>query len=87
MGPAWSGGAAQFPSSTPAAGKTAPRASSGRASRLVLARPHAPAALSTLAPQHPALGTLAAAGGRKQRPSPEGEKTPEESSNLAPLIT
>ncbi|NXL56026.1 CNNM1 protein, partial [Chordeiles acutipennis] len=40
-----------------------------------------------LGPQHPALGTLAAAGGRKQRPSPEGEKTPEESANLAPLIT
>ncbi|KAF1493476.1 Metal transporter CNNM1, partial [Pygoscelis antarcticus] len=54
---------------------------------LVLARPHAPPALSTLGPQQPALGTLAAAGGRKQRLSPEGEKTPEESSNLAPLIT
>ncbi|NWU60630.1 CNNM1 protein, partial [Pterocles burchelli] len=30
---------------------------------------------------------FAAAGGRKQRPSPEGEKMPEESSNLTPLIT
>ncbi|XP_010114821.1 PREDICTED: metal transporter CNNM1, partial [Chlamydotis macqueenii] len=30
---------------------------------------------------------LRSLSGRKQRPSPEGEKTPEESSNLAPLIT
>lgn len=35
----------------------------------------------------PPAPILAAAGGRKQRPPPEGEKTPEESSNLAPLIT
>ncbi|NXY74692.1 CNNM1 protein, partial [Glareola pratincola] len=49
--------------------------------------PMYPPSLGTLGPQQPALGALAAAGGRKQRPSPEGEKTPEESSNLAPLIT
>ncbi|NWI30049.1 CNNM1 protein, partial [Sula dactylatra] len=30
---------------------------------------------------------LRSLSGRKQRPSPEGEKTPEESSNLTPLIT
>ncbi|KAM6347445.1 LOW QUALITY PROTEIN: metal transporter CNNM1 [Alca torda] len=30
---------------------------------------------------------LRSLSGRKQRPAPEGEKTPEESSNLAPLIT
>lgn len=40
-----------------------------------------------LVPSTPALGTLVAAGGRKQQPSLEGEKTPEECSNLAPLIT
>lgn len=82
MGLAWSKGQPSSP-----AGRTACGASSGRASCLVLARPHAPPSLGTLGPQQPALGTLAAAGGRKQRLAPEGEKTPEESSNLAPLIT